>query len=414
MKTCTLPWYRLINLQRENFPYLFKLKSTSMSTYDYIIIGAGVSGLMLADAFGRDAFFKKKTVLLLEKDPKTTNDRTWCFWEKGKGNFDELIYKSWNHIHFVGHNFESQQSISPYTYKMIRGIDFYREYLSRISLHPNISIQRAEVLGVKPSDDRIEIRTNIATYHCKTAFNSVLDYDKMVSQRNFPVLRQHFLGWFIKTEKPTFDDHTATFMDFSIPQKGNTRFMYVLPFSQTEALVEFTLFSESLLSELEYEDSLKDYLMNHLNGVGYSVSKVEKGSIPMTCYNFASANRENLFHIGTAGGWTRASTGFTFMNTHRKIQSLVLILKEGKSLNNLYKKDRFWYYDLLLLDILQRDNSKGQPIFESLFKKRPPQHIFKFLDGDTNLWEDLIIISACPKKEFIGAFVWRVLGLPHH
>src|SRR5690606_37129725 len=108
------------------------------------------------------------------------------------------------------------------------------------------------------------------------------------------------------------------------------------------------------LSEQEYEEGIRKYLKGKLKNVTYSISKVEKGCIPMTCYDFDSANTENIFHIGTAGGWTKASTGFTFMNTYRKTQSLVELLKKGKSLDNLYRKDRFWFYDLLLLDILHR------------------------------------------------------------
>ena len=363
---------------------------------------------MLADAMGKDVFFKEKSILLLDKDTKNTNDRTWCFWEKGKGDFDILVYKSWEHVHFAGINFESQQPIAPYIYKMVRGIYFYREFLDQIGNYPNVSFQTGEVHKINPSKDGVEVITTLGTYRCAKAFNSILDIKAILAQKKFPILQQHFLGWFLKTEKPIFDERTATFMDFSIAQKGNTRFMYVLPFSKTEALVEYTLFSETLLSDQEYEDGIKDYLKNQLKVGTYSISEVEKGSIPMTCYDFASANGENLFHIGTAGGWTKASTGFTFMNTYRKTESLVRLLKKGKSLDNLYKKDRFWFYDLLLLDILHHNNSKGQPIFESLFKKRSPQLIFKFLDGNTNLWEDLMIIWACPKKEFIGALRRRI------
>ena len=36
--------------------------------------------------------------------------------------------------------------------------------------------------------------------------------------------------------------------------------MYVLPFSYTEALVEYTLFSKDLLEDKEYEDEIKQYL----------------------------------------------------------------------------------------------------------------------------------------------------------
>ena len=38
-------------------------------------------------------------------------------------------------------------------------------------------------------------------------------------------------------------------MDFSITQKNDTRFIYILPFKSNEALVEFTLFSKSILKK---------------------------------------------------------------------------------------------------------------------------------------------------------------------
>ena len=43
-----------------------------MPNYDYIIIGAGASGLLLADAMGKDNFFDDKTILILDKSAKTT------------------------------------------------------------------------------------------------------------------------------------------------------------------------------------------------------------------------------------------------------------------------------------------------------------------------------------------------------
>ncbi|MEO0902728.1 MAG: lycopene cyclase family protein, partial [Bacteroidota bacterium] len=73
-----------------------------MSHYDYIIIGAGASGLLLADALGSDSFFTSKSILLIDKEKKVQNDRTWCFWEAGEGVFDDLLHKSWPKIYFAG------------------------------------------------------------------------------------------------------------------------------------------------------------------------------------------------------------------------------------------------------------------------------------------------------------------------
>ncbi|TFG75732.1 MAG: lycopene cyclase, partial [Flavobacteriales bacterium] len=92
---------------------------------------------MLADAMGRDDFFKEKHILLLDKDVKGNNDRTWCFWETGEGPFDAIVSKTWNQIYFGGHKFSNNFLIAPYRYKMIRGIDFYTHYLERMGRYSN-------------------------------------------------------------------------------------------------------------------------------------------------------------------------------------------------------------------------------------------------------------------------------------
>ena len=77
-------------------------------------------------------------------------------------------------------------------------------------------------------------------------------------------------------------------------------------------------------------------------------------------------------------------------------------------MKKFHKKSRFWFYDLLLLDILYRHNELGSAIFSSLFKKGNPNLIFKFLDEETTLIEDFRVILKCPKIPFINA-LFRVL-----
>ena len=376
--------------------------------FDYIIIGAGAAGLMLADAMGNDGFFDNKSILLLDKDAKSTNDRTWCFWEKGKGEFDAIVSRTWEYIYFGGQNFSNRFNISPYYYKLIRGIDFYEAYLNRINSYPNITFQQEEVYEIEDAENITKVITKENVFSALQVFNSIFDYKEIIHQKKYPVLQQHFIGWFVKTQKPVFNKDQATFMDFSVPQKGNTRFMYVLPFSENEALVEYTLFSETPLASEEYEIAIKQYLNEKLNCSDFQILEKEKGNIPMTCYDFSQHNTNNVVRIGTAGGWSKASTGYTFYNTGKKTKALINHLKKGRALNSFDKKRKFWYYDLLLLDILFKNNDRGQYVFETLFKNRPPQLIFKFLDEETSFWEDLKIISGCPKKEFIKAFLERI------
>lgn len=378
-----------------------------MTPYDYIIIGGGASGLLLADALGSDPFFKDMRIALFEKEQKKENDRTWCFWESGQGQFDAIVHKKWSVIRFRGPEFERNIPMAHYTYKMLRGADFYKEYHNRLSRYPNIEIHFEAVNSLEESEEVAILSTSGGEYRAQRVFSSVSFTQTAKLMTPFPVLKQHFLGWFIRTEKAVFDPEVATFMDFSVPQNGNTRFMYLLPFSPTEALVEYTLFSEDLLETKQYEEALKTYIASDLQSENYEILETEKGSIPMTVNDFTRADSDHITHIGIAGGWAKPSTGYTFWNTSKKVPKLVAAIKKGGGLK-MKQPTKFWYYDRLLLDVLARENASGSQVFSMLFHRLNPDIILKFLNEETTLSEDFRIINSSPKAMFVRA-VWKAL-----
>src|SRR3970282_2816363 len=140
-----------------------------------------------------------------------------------------------------------------------------------------------KVLEIEESETIILIQTDSESFSCSKLLNSIYNKQKVENQTKYPVLQQHFIGWFIKSKEAVFNPEQATFMDFSVEQKGNTRFMYVLPISKTEALLEYTLFSHNHLKKEEYETEIKKYIQN-LGITNYEIIEKELGSIPMTCY----------------------------------------------------------------------------------------------------------------------------------
>jgi lycopene beta-cyclase len=378
-----------------------------MTKSDYIILGAGASGLLLAYRMASDTFFDDKSIVVIDKQKDKGNDRTWCFWESGTGEWNDVLHKRWKKIYFGSDWLNKQIDIFPYEYKMIRSAPFYNKLWKRINEKPNISFHQAEVSGVETLENSVIVHTNSKTFETSKAFNSLNFNDDYKTQTKFPVLQQHFIGWFIKTETPQFDDSVATFMDFEIPQNGNTRFMYILPTTKTDALFEYTLFSEKLLEKAEYENAIIDYLKQ--KGIeNYTITETEIGSIPMTAYQFSNQNTQHILNIGTAGGWTKASTGYTFMNTTKKTKALVEFLKTESDVSKFAKTTKFWFYDLLMLDVLHRDNSYGAKMFSSLFKKTKVTTIFKFLDEESTLGEDLKVITSVPPIRFIQALFRRL------
>ena len=378
-----------------------------MKHYNYIFAGTGLSALMTVFKMVQSGKFSDKSILLLDENSKKANDRTWCFWSEKNENWETIIHKKWNSALFANQDFKIDINLNPYKYNQIRGLNFYNFVFDIISKQENITFVNQKVVDYEESENRITLQTETESYTCDQLFNSILDPYEVENQTQYPLLQQHFIGWFIESEQEVFNDEQATFMDFSVEQKGNTRFMYVLPTSKTEALLEYTLFSHQHLETAEYESELENYIQK-LGITNYKIIEKERGSIPMTCFPFWKNNTVRLINIGSAGGWTKASTGYTFKNADKKSTQLVRFLETQSDFRHFHKMTKFWFYDLLLLDILHRKNELGATIFSALFKKGNPKLIFKFLDEETSLKEDIQVILKCPKGLFLNA-LFRVI-----
>ena len=378
--------------------------------FDFIICGAGASGLLLLKAIREDSFFNEKSILIIEKEIKNVNDRTWSYWESPNGSFDSILSKKWSKANFCSEDFELDFDLNPYQYKMLRSAAFYQSIRNKYNKLKNTIFLHAEVKNIDSKNIMTEVITSEGKFQSKKVFNSLFDPKPMINQKKYPVLQQHFVGWFIKTKKTSFDSSKVFFMDFNIPQVQETRFIYVLPIDKHNALVEYTLFSENLLRFDDYETGIKAYLNS--KGISeYEIEEKEHGNIPMTCFPFEKLNSQSLLHIGTAGGWTKASTGFTFMSTRRNIGRLIPFLKTGRDLNLFRIKNRFRFYDLLFLDVLNRYNARGSKLFTRMFEKNPPVRIFRFLDEKTNFIEELKIMisfSLTQKIWFLKALFKRI------
>ena len=380
-----------------------------MQHYHYIFTGSGLSALMTVYEMLSSGKFNDKSILLIDENTKKVNDRTWCFWDEDN-LFDNIVSKKWNQAIFANEKFNRVLELAPYQYKKINGLDFYELVFKKISEHKNIHFLNQKVVDFTELGNHCIVKTEQEAFTCNKIFNSIYNPEAVTSQTKFPLIHQHFIGWFIKSKEAVFTPNCATFMDFSVEQKGNTRFMYVLPTSENEALLEYTLFSKDLLSKEEYESEIKKYIEN-LGITEYEIIEKEQGNIPMTCYPFWKHNTKNIINIGSAGGWTKASTGYTFKNASKKSKALVQFLKSESDFTKFHKKDKFWFYDLLLLDILSSKNELGSKIFSSMFKEGNSTVIFKFLDEETSFLEDLQVIWRCPKMLFIKALFGRLFHL---
>lgn len=378
---------------------------TYLSNYDYIIAGGGASGLSLLYHLLKSPL-RHKNILVVDKVAKNVNDRTWCFWDVDQNPFDKIVFHQWDEVMFYSQTLSKKLDLQPYRYKMIRGIDFYHHIHQLAKGFSNVHFLQAEIEKIEEDNEQVSVRARGKVFQSSWIFNSLRDPEERKKAAGHNYLMQHFKGWVIRTPKAFFDTEQATLMDFRVHQHGDCRFMYVLPTDHKTALVEYTLFSEALLADAEYDQALIDYLRNFLKLDDYTIEHEEFGIIPMTDMRYPSAEGARIVNIGTTGGQTKPSTGYTFMRIQEDSRHMVAKLLYGESPHredNAWQQ-RFMLYDSTLLNVMTQGNLPAWCIFTHLFKNNPPQRVFKFLDEHTSFWEEIMVANSVPMLPFLKGF----------
>jgi lycopene beta-cyclase len=369
--------------------------------YDFIFAGAGMAAAGLLLRMLQQEQLKDKKILIADPKPFAANDKTWCFWEKGQGFFENLVEKSWEQAWFHGNGFSKKLKLMPYRYKMIRSKRLFEETLKQISTFPNITICREAIKHFDACVAGVRIKTDTGKKaEAPIVFNSIPpETDKKPG--HFYLL-QHFTGWFIETETEAFDPEIPVLMDFSIEQHNDCRFIYLLPFSKTEALVEYTLFSENLLPAKEYEEALALYLRKAAPS-GYRITERENGVIPMYSEPFPKSTIPGLVYLGTRGNQTKASTGYTFQKAQKHAEKLVSVLIRNEIPDSAtgHSHARFFWFDRVLLRVLGEKKVAGSVVFQNLFRKNPVQRVFRFLDDESSPAEEFLLMNTVPTLKFI-------------
>lgn len=371
--------------------------------FEIIIVGAGLSGVTLAWEMLNCKELRNKQILLLDKYYKEQTPRTWCFWEKGQSSFDDIITKQWRTAELITDSAHFKADMRPYAYKMLRSERFFDRAFSVIDRCPNITVKRAEVRELIDNDTEVVVVTPDEVFSADLVFDSRLP-QSLIEKYGGPLLYQQFSGRFVKTSSPVFDETNIRLMDFRMMQDKKVAFCYLLPFSSTEALVEYTIFTDELHSSTMLKNGIDDYIMQHFNNFTMHTTGEEYGIIPMG--NFSSEKKsKNIIPIGIAGGCSKASSGYTFsfvrLHTMHIINSL--ILEKIPEPYSFFIPRRFSFYDNVLLRVLKKHPDKGSEIFFRLFKKNRIEAVIRFLHNQSTIREELSIFLSLPTLPFLNA-----------
>ena len=350
-----------------------------MKEFDYIIIGGGCAGLSLAYELNLHQKLKNKTLAIIEPRDNYKKDKTWSFWKIFSHNFEDCIKKSWNNFTINIPNHTKYIDCNNAPYQTIDSGLFYEKIVNSLRQNNNIHFFK----------NMNEINKNNSFI-----FNSVADVTEDKGN-----LWQHFSGFEIETNKEFFDEEIFNLMDFDCDQKNNVHFFYTLPYSKKRALVETTWISDLKNTSIQdYDDQLTHYIKNNLKIKDYKINFKELGAIPL--FNMNNNKKNNQINIGTAGGMTRLSTGYTFLNIQEHSKYIRNNLDNIQSANLFTLNKKYEFLDNIFLKVLKNNPQDMGQIFFKMFNCSS-ETVINFLSNKSSVLEDLSIISKMPKLKFL-------------
>jgi lycopene beta-cyclase len=350
-----------------------------MKDFDYIIIGGGCAGLSLAYELDAHLKLNDKTLAIIEPRDEYKKDKTWSFWKVSPHNFEDCIKKSWDNFTINIPNHLKHVDCNNMPYQTIDSGLFYQKIINKLKQNNNIYFFR---------------NINEVNTENSFIFNSVSDTSDSKSS-----LWQHFSGIEIETNKGSFDEKIFNLMDFDCDQKDSIHFFYTLPYSKTTALVETTWISDLNNASLkDYDIQLKNYIENNLKIKNYKINFKETGAIPL--FYPKNIKKLNQIEIGTAGGMTRLSTGYTFLNIQEQSKYIRKNIENIKNTKIFSIEKKYQFLDNIFLKVLKNNPDKMAEIFYKMFSCSS-NTVINFLSNKSSTYEDISIISKMPKWVFL-------------
>ena len=288
------------------------------SSYRFVILGAGLSGLSLARAFARAGV--RDRIAIVDAKPAFRDDRTWSFWDIDANGDAGLAAGRWHAWQLIDARGAYVQRSDRAPYVALRSADFYASARSEIE-DAGYEISLGErVADVTESEIGCVVTTGRRRISADIVFDARGLSAAMVGAS--PVI-QRFVGRRITSKRDVFEPGVATLMDVQDDTGDGFHFYYVLPFTTREALVENTYFARAPIATARLEAELDAYVMRRYGRTIAETDYREIGAIPMSTARIPHARTRRVVPIGLRGGCARPGSGYTFHRVAMQTAALV-------------------------------------------------------------------------------------------
>lgn len=368
---------------------------------DVAIAGGGCAGLALAEALAVAAPHLRVGVVdgrRAGRDP-----RTWSSWADGCDPVPEAVGASWAswEIRRAGEVVTASDPDHPY--RMVRAADYRAAMSARADARPATTTLHAgaHVRGITEAG----IDTTRGELRASTVVDARGPLPLGPPQPGRVRLHQRFLGQWIRTTTPVFDPTTATLMDFDVGRPDAdtaVRFVYVLPVSATEALVEATAFLPGAEDPEPFRDDVARYVARRwgLAPHEWTVVGEEAGSIPMTDEPVPAGP---VAAVGVRAGITRPSSGYAYARIQRQARQVARALATGSPVPAFRDPWRTRALDAVFLRFLRDQPERAPEVFARMFRDLPGPLTVRFLTERATLGDELRLVLALPKIPFLRA-----------
>ena len=370
-----------------------------MKKFDYIIVGAGCSGLSLAYEMNVKNLFNDKTCAIIDKRKEFNRDKIWSYWNIYEHSFYDCLINKWDKFCVKKNQNEIILDCENFQYQSIDSQKFYKKILDNLNSNKNIKlILNKSVDKIYENKDEAIVQCTDEIFRTDIIFNSSLDNKTTKESELF----QHFYGCEVVFDENVNLPEYPIIMDFNCNQDSWVHFFYTLPMGKNKIFIENTWISNEKSFAFErYIAEINYYIQNNLNyKKKYKTNYSEIGSIPM--FHFKNNMKyKKLINIGTAGNLTRKSTGYTFLNIQKSVKQIAINISKKQNIKESSVSLKYNYLDNIFIKVLLEKKGSMYEVFFDLFKKNKTKDIVKFLSNTSNWFEDLRIILSMPKLIFI-------------
>jgi lycopene beta-cyclase len=366
------------------------------STPTLVIAGGGLAGCLAALAIAERR--PDEPLLLLEGEDRFGGNHVWSFFDGDVAQEDLWLVEPLIGSRWADHEvrFPRRRRTLGFGYNSIRSERL--DQVVRARLRPDQYRLGARIAALKPEEVRLENGESIAA-------GGVVDARGAANLEGLDLAWQKFVGRTYRFEEP----HGSTrpvIMDALVDQEDGYRFVYTLPFSATELLIEDTYYSEGPKLDVPLlRQRIEKYLLEAWQPA--EMAREETGVLPVALGGDVArlwrARDAPVARLGLRGGFFHPTTGYSLPDAVRNATLLAAQpnlstaalhwLYRGRALS-LWREREF--YRMLNRMLFRAAAPADRYRVLEHFYRLPDPVIARFYAGQSTALDKLRILSGKP------------------